>query len=811
MPHIYYNQVVTRFCFCIIAMIIGQNVVSQTTIKGKVTDSTKTAVPYAALGLMNAKDTSFIRSVLANDSGSYVFVNIKTGNYLLKTIVTGYVTQFSALIKVDSTKTTLLQNIELKNAGNNLKGVSIKADKPFVVRKEDRTIYNVENSILATGKTALEVLNDLPGITADDNGNISVLAKGGALILVDDKPLRMDLASFLKSIDGSQIESIEVITNPSAKYQAQGKAVINIILKKDKNMGLNGMLTSTYRQGYYAAGATNLNIDYRVKNWNFFFLTNVNDFHNHETHEVTTSFLSGNTTQEIFNENIPANYQGTVSFANTGFDFTPDNKQTFSFSVRGDAQLEKNIHTYDNTIMHTPATEVDSSLASTNSRQYNAWNLEYDLNYKYKIDSTGKELAIDIDYTQHGSTDNQQSPAYYYNANGDFLRPSTLTSSSQLNNMPLLLNQLDYTQPLSKNNKLDMGVLVTLFQSSNNAAFYNSINGVNIADTTKSNQFNFSENVFAGYLNYSQKLSEKINFLAGLRAEQTQDKGMQYIHDTSFTRNYINLFPSASLNWNLSKDHTFSISYTRRIDRPDYGSLNPFITVMNPYTYSEGNIALLPQISDNYEFDYTFMQFLTTTIWHVYLTNVISNAYQQNGSTDVIYTMPVNIGTYSTYGIMLSASLPITKWWNTTTSFMYYNDFYTGSYNNSSYAKSNNSFVIRTENMINLKKGWKAEIAFNYTSSNLNVFNYTYPVSYTEAGLSKSFIDDKLTLKINCSDIFMGLKTTNLQVSPGLNILDVDYQDQRKFRFIVSWKFGRSEYQREQAQKQNALLRVGPK
>ncbi len=795
---------------CVGAVLIAQPALSQNTIKGKVTDSVESAVPYAALGLMNSKDTSLVKSVLTDDSGRYTFTNVKSGSFIIKVVATGYAVQYSLSIKTDNGNTIQTQNIALKSSGTNLKAVQIKADKPFVERKEDRTIYNMENSILASGKNALEVLNDLPGITADDNGNISVLAKGGALVLVDDRPLRMDLATFLKGIDGNQIERIEVITNPSAKYEAQGKAVINIILKKDKNMGLNGMITALYKQGFYAGGFSNLNLDYREKKWNFFCDANGNAFHNRDEHTIVQKFISNNSVQDIFNESASTVYQGTVSWVNAGVDFSIDNKQSISFSARGDLQSET-MYTTDNTIMHTPATTIDSSLATINNHQYHVWNINYDLNYKYKIDTSGRELSVDLNYTTHQTTDNQVNPVYYYNAEGEYLHPSTLTNSTQQNAMQLWSAQADYTQPLNKKSKLDIGVLSTYFKTSNNVAFYNDVNNVSIPDSTKSNQFDFSENIFAGYLNYSQKINEKINFQAGVRAEETQDNGLQHIHDTSFTRNYLNLFPSAGLNWNAAKDHAFSVSYTRRIDRPDYSSLNPFVSVIDPYTYYVGNIALIPVYSNNYEFDYTFKQFLTTTLWYINMANVASLTYHQNDSTHITYSTMANNGSYYSFGIMISASLPVTSWLNTSTAFIAYHDNYNIPYNGTNYVRTNNSIMINTNNTINLKKHWKAEINFRYNSSNLNVFNLTFPVNELQAGLGKSFYDDKLAFKINFSDILKGQVTTNLQSNINTYILDTYYGDMRKFRFSISWKFGRSEYQREQAQKQNLLLKGTPK
>src|SRR6185312_10040691 len=324
------------FFLCSFNLLLIQNSLAQAVIKGSVTDSLNIPVPYAAVGLFNTKDSSLVKGGLCNDSGVYTFENIKPGSYLIKVQVIGYSEQYSAIIKADSATNTV-PVMQMKGSGNNLKAVRVVADKPFMEHQADKIIFNVEGSVVSSGKNALEVLNDLAGVTADDNGNITVHGKGGVLVLVDDKPIYMDLATYLKSIDASQIEKIEVITNPSAKYEASGKAVINIVLKKDKNLGLNGQFTSNYRQWTYAGFNENLNINYRTKKFNFFANTGVNFFHNYTTHTINETI--GDTR---LSENSPQINQGARDYSTAGIDFMPDNKQTITLSVDGYSMLVPN-------------------------------------------------------------------------------------------------------------------------------------------------------------------------------------------------------------------------------------------------------------------------------------------------------------------------------------------------------------------------------------------------------------------------------------------------------------------------------------
>ncbi len=795
---------VKRINFLILILLLTQNSFAQSIIKGTITDSTNAPLPYVAVGLMYVTDSAVVKSVLTDEAGIYIFSSIKQGNYFIKAQATGYAEQRSSSIKTDSGSTFQIPVMQLKSKGYNLKGVTVVADKPFMERREDRMIFNLENSIIATGKNGLEVLNQLPGVSASDNGVINVMGKGGVMVMVDDRPIHVDIATYLKSIDASQIEKIEVITNPSAKYEAAGKAIINIVLKRDKNLGLNGEFTSSYRQATYANFSEILNINYRTKKWNIFGNFNENIFDNTSTHEITRTFSNNNIVQQVFTESAPNRYHGTVSSANIGFDYMPTKKQTLSFSVDGYLQAE-HIHTYDNTVIYGQNSMVDSSLYIPIFRTYKASQTVYDFNYKNKIDTAGKEFSADVQYGVYGSTENQQNPTYYYNSDGLYLRPSTQLNSSQITNISFGLAKADYTQPLGKNAKLEMGVQATYVSDDNNAEFYTVNKGSSVLDSTKSNEFNLTEDVFAAYLNYSQKLGKKLDFQLGIRCEDTYDKGIQYVHDTSFTRNYINPFPSAAINWVASANHTFSLSYSRRIDRPDFDALNPFIILIDPYTYTQGNIALLPQLSDHYELAYNYKNYLSVNLEHYYFSNVITPVYRQNDSTHVSYSTFGNLSSYSEYNIMVIASIPITKWWNTVTSVNVYHDNYYGTLFGTNVSRTHFSGQFKTLNTFTFKNKWNAEISFFYYTINLNGVSEIEPIYGLDAGIGKRFFNDRLNVKLAYSDILISQIDRVSSVYQNVNIQDKQYMGVNRLRFSLTWKFGKSEYQREENNKAKNL------
>jgi len=799
-----YPALLKKGILFLVATFACCGVYAQCNIQGVVTDSIKAPIPYAAVGLLNSKDSSLVKGALCNDSGLYVFENMKPGSYLLKVEVTGYPGRYSNVIKATDGSITV-PAVQMKNSGNNLNGVRVVADKPFIEHQAGKTIFNVEGSPVSAGKNALEVLNDLPGVTTDDNANINVHGKGGVLVLVDDKPIFTDLATYLKSIDAGQIEKIEIITNPSAKYEASGKAVINIVLKKDKNLGLNGQFTSNCRQWLYTGFNENLNINYRTKKWNFFANVGVNIFHNLSTRSVHEIITAANGTQTYLDEQSPFVTQGAEGSGTAGIDFTPDSRQTISLSMDGNSFLTPDKMTTTNTtIIHSQSTSVDSTIYNPSVTTFHNTNIRYILSYKFKMDTNGRELSAFAGYLPYTSLSNIQSPLYYYNSAGDVMR-NTMSTGSQQGTVNVWQSQADYVQPLNKKSKLEMGLMAHSASTVNIADFTNTVQGVTTADTTKTNQFNLREDMYAGYVNYYRKLNEKFDFQFGVRAEQTDDYGYQVVHDTSFTRHYLNLFPSAGIDWKVDDNNSFTVSYSKRIDRPGYDDLNPFLIVIGPYTYLSGNVNLLPQLTDNYELDYNLGELVNLTLGYIHFSNVMTFASHLDNSTLVTYESLINLGTYNVYYEVLTSTLHPAKWWTMINTLYSYHDNYIGNFYGSNVDNSHLSFQVQSNNVFNFKHGWRAQIMAWYHSANLNGVATDSPLSDLDIGIGKRFKDGKFAVNLSCSDVFAWQVETKTQNTPGFYIVNTQYGDQRKVRASLTWKFGKSQYQREEQAMKNLL------
>ncbi|HXC06307.1 MAG TPA: outer membrane beta-barrel protein, partial [Bacteroidia bacterium] len=388
--------------------------------------------------------------------------------------------------------------------GHDLKNVVVEAQKPFVEHQIDRTVYNIENSIIAAGNNGIEILKKLPGVFVDNNDGITIRGKAGVLVMLDGKTTYMsstDLGNYLKSLDASQIEKIEVITNPSAKYDASGNAIINIILRKDKNLGFNAQVSMTYRQSTRNGGGPSINMDYRTHKFNFFGMFNLGIGTNENYSEQQNQYtLGGNTTTISDKEKISS--FGVYNYGRLGADYTPDKRQTLGFS--GEyfvANVDRTQTT--TTSIHNTGTAADSSLALNGtgglfSTRYNA-----NLNYIFKIDSLGRELSANADFVTSSSLSNQQDITTYSYASSLYNREPTIMQYRFPSALTIMAAKVDYTQPLFKKGKLETGVKESQVNSDNPAQYWNVMQGVAVPDMGRTNHFIYKENIFSAYLNLS--------------------------------------------------------------------------------------------------------------------------------------------------------------------------------------------------------------------------------------------------------------------------------------------------------------------
>ncbi|HVZ56826.1 MAG TPA: TonB-dependent receptor [Chitinophagaceae bacterium] len=744
-------------------LLVGAGSFAQTgkgKITGTVQDGSQRTLESATITLLRAKDSSVVKINVADKTGHFVFEEVPSGRYLVSVSAVGHEKGYSETVELDAGHPSVeLRRIDLVTATKTLDGVVVTAKKPLIEQKVDRTIVNVEASTTNVGTTALDVLEKSPGVTVDKDGNISLKGKSGVQIYIDGRPAYLsgqDLANMLRNMNSSQLEQIEIMTNPPAKYDAAGNSgIINIKTKKNKQFGYNGSLTLGYGQASYPKFNEGFNFNYRTGKFNLFtnlshsFYQRYQDlniqrrFRNESTKELTSDFI-----QTAHMTNKSQFYNGKV-----GLDYNASKKTTLGFVASGFSNnfsfLNRNV-----TDIYYQNGDAPSQTRAISENGSNWKNFSGNLNFRHSFDSTGREITADLDYIKYNAGNDQSLVNSYYNLAGSTTSPS----DTLLGNLPQVIRiysgKVDYSHPLKKGAKLEAGIKTSFVKTDNNAQYDSLINGQQVPDYGRSNYFIYQENINAAYATYSRPLSKKLSAQVGLRLENTHSKGRQVTTQQDFDRNYTQLFPTAYLQYNASDKNQFVLNYGRRIDRPDYEDLNPFMHFLDKYTYEKGNPDLRPQFSHNIELSHTYRGFLTTTLNYSRTTDIIQQVFEQHEATNETFITRDNIAWLRQYGISVSAYKQWTKWWSGNLYANLFNNHFEGQANGDPIALSSTTLVIQSQQQFKLKKGWGTEISGFYRTKGLEGVIVTYPLGQISLGASKQVLNNKGTVRLNVRDAF---------------------------------------------------------
>src|SRR5436190_2147564 len=567
-------------------------------ISGVAKDENGTPISGTTISLHKATDSAVVKLAVSKENGSYTFSDVKEGNYKVSASNVGYKTTFSAAFPV-STSDVIAPELKLSKAAAALSNITVTSKKPMVEVKADKTILNVEGTMNATGSNALELLRKSPGVSLDKDENISLAGKNGVQIYIDGRvtPLSgTDLAIYLKTLQSSQIESIELITNPSAKYDAAGNAgIINIRLKKNRSFGTNGSVNAGWNVGTYAKYNGGASLNYRNKKINIFSNYSFSYGPNQQSLTINRTVLDS-----LFEQ------QGTIRMVanahnfKAGADYFLNKKNTIGVIVNGTFADQKITNNSETPISNTTTNKVDGILVADNSNILQRHNTNVNLNYSYN-DPKGTSLVVNADHGFYKMGSDQFQPNYYYDPSGQMLLSSTIYHMLAPAEININSIKADYEMNFKKG-KLGFGAKTAFVKTDNNFQRYNVIGADEELDKDRSNHFVYKENINAGYVNYNRQY-KKFMFQAGLRLENTVSEGVsngskyngtEYAPSTSsFNRTYTDLFPSAAITFNKNPMKQWSLSYSRRIDRPAYQDLNPFEFKLDEYTFKKENIIFL--------------------------------------------------------------------------------------------------------------------------------------------------------------------------------------------------------------------------
>lgn len=759
--------------------------------------SAEQAPLYKATVSLMKTDSTLVAIEVSDIAGKAIFRSLPAGQYMIRVTNIGYQTTFTKIIDLVNT-ISVQETISLQPDAALLKNVSVSSKKPAIQFLPDKTVVNVEASITSAGATVMDVLEKSPGITIGRDGTIIMKGKPQVMVLIDGKQTQLsgtELQAYLSGLSASLVSTVELIDNPGAKYDAAGNAgIINIRTKTSKQKGFNGSVSLSLGQGFFTKSNNSLNLNYRAGKFNLFANYGTRLGMERMKMDVLRKYSDSNGNDSLLLQQPNVTRTNITSHnVKTGVDFFAGKNTTMGVVFTG------NVTTRDITVLSTidwmtPSYVIDSTINTEGTRHIRFERAGINFNAKQIIDATS-EITTDIDFIK-------------FDINGDQYFQTQLTTPGSAiqatkGNIPSALNiftvKIDYSKRF-KGLLWEAGLKTASTNTDNLAEYYFHDGTAWQDDLSRSNHFLYDEKIHSVYSSIDRQKG-KWHWQAGLRYEFTAYKANQLgnavVKDSSFKKNYGSLFPSAFVSFAADSNNTFTLRLGRRIDRPQFQNLNPFLVTINKYTFEGGNPFIRPQYTWNMELMHNYKNILSTGISYSYLKDYFSQIFiidsnSSNVNKNVIIYTRGNVGTFHNFGVTATLQTPVTKWWSITSTVVYNHKIIKGVIW-APLRATINQVNFSLNNQFQFKKGWSAEISGYYlTKSQIDLQEYLTPQGELGAGISKQIMKNKGTLRLAVRDIF---HTQNYSGYSYFENSEEPFKikwDTRVVRITFSWRFGKT-------------------
>ncbi len=775
-------------------------------VDGTVLDAAGKPVEFATVLLLQTADSSLAKGAITDARGAYLFEGIKYGNYWVKVKMLGNKGAESAVLSLSAENAAIrVAPITLVEEEAVLGEVVVEAQRPLIEQQIDRMVVNVDGSILASGGTALEVLQKSPGITIDGNDNISMKGRQGVMVMIDGKQTYLssqELSNMLRSMSAESIDKIELITNPSAKYDAAGTSgIINIRLKKNKSFGTNGSVNAGLGYGRWEKVSGGLNLNHRNKRINLF--GNADYRYNRGWGQTITvdrySYTPADTT--IFNVNNYRPYRLITPVFRAGADWYLNDKTTLGLLVNGNFYL---LHRdmISTTVATNPQGEQVQALDAYNKAFFSNNSLTYNFNFRHEFAREGQELTFDADYSRFdGNNTDELSNYFYYGASKGLTADEILLMDIKFaTDIFIKVAKADYVHPLGdKKGTLELGAKSSFVSTESDVFFQRQEEGEWVHDQERSNHFVYDENINAAYVNWRGDLG-KFNVQLGLRGEQTVYSGESTQAATLqavLEDNYLKLFPSLFLTRKLDERNQLNFSYSRRINRPSYQTLNPFAIYRDYYNYSLGNPQLQPQYTNDFELRHTFKSVYTTSFGFSHTTDAITYVPEEDPETRASVGIARNLQSFTNFNLSINAPLSIAKWWEVQNNLSGYYNQLKGNYLGQQINNRQFSFNANINNQFTLPAGLTGELSAIYNSPAVYGVLRAKSEFALNAGIQRNFWDKRATLRFNYNDILRTLRYVEIFDYESINFTTRQYWESHQARLTFTYRFGNTEVKPE--------------
>jgi outer membrane receptor protein involved in Fe transport len=760
----------TLLFLCYAYALQAQN--NQFTVTGTTVDEKRKAISNSTVALHKSSDSSQITVVISDDKGRFE-IKAQPGNYFLKITFLSYEDKLVSNVNITNANVDL-GTLALTTSTNTLKNVTVTGEKKMMELKLDKKVYNVSKDISNAGANASEILGNIPSVTVDVDGNVSLRGSENVRILIDGKPSALTgikSTDALRNLQGSMIESIEIITNPSSRNDATGEAgIINIILKKNKQKGVNG--TFTANTGYPANFGGSYSINYRDSKINLFSNYGIN-YRSGKGYGSSYQQFTSNDTSFTYQQNSDRKRSEVSHNFMVGMDYYIDDKSSITGSFLYEKENENNttnVEYFD----YNKTGELMQTVLRTDKEKANEHATEASLSYRKKIKTDGRELTADFKWTN--SADLEKSDYWQGSPAGDTFFIQRSDNPARENTW---LFQTDYIHPFRKNGKLETGLKSTIRTIGNDYSLEQLNNDSGwVTLPAFNNNMQYKERIHAGYIMVGSKV-KKLSYQVGLRGEYS-DIITELIKTKEVNaRQYFNLFPSSSLSYELNDGNTLQLSYSYRISRPRYRDLLPFSNFTDSRIYFVGNPALNPEYTHSLEAGHLFEWgngSLLSGIYYRYKTDVIQRISTIDSTTGITNITPVNLTTQNAYGLEFNLTFSVKNWWKFNSGFNFYQAVTDGAYKEESLYSNTISFTNRTSSRMTFFKKWDFQASLNYQAPRQTTQGRELSVYFVDLGLTRDLLKGNGTITLNVRDL--------LNTRKRRSIIDIeDYYSESSFQW----------------------------
>ncbi len=750
----------------------------------------KEPIPFANV-ILTQEDGNIVNGGITDEDGNFS-ITAKKGKYKLIISFIGYVDMNQDIELLD---TINLGTITLTDSTTSLDEVVIKTTKKVIERKPDRLIFNVENSIAASGGDAMDALRVAPGIALQNNA-ITMIGRGESRVMIDGRLLQLsgeELVDFLASIAADDIKKIEIITNPPAQYEAAGNGgLINIVYKRGARNSWKNNTSLAYNQNKYQFTTLRNNFFYNKNRLRFSLSTNGTLGNRREDEEIDVLYPDG---QWLSDANVKARRDNISGRLSIDYDITE--KTTIGAQYLGNYSTPD----YDilaNTQIFNATNQIDSTLINNSFSGRSINSHLYNVHMTTKLDTLDRKISFDLDYFDYDNKLKQNDLVNSFSPNGDFIGINLQSQNLGNQRIDNVSFKVDVEHPFSNIN-INYGGKISFIKTINDLQNLTIQSAAPLFNPNSSNEFEYTEKIQAAYINGSKKIGDHWEFQAGLRLENTDTEGFSKTLNQKNTNQYLKLFPTAYISYQKNDNHTFSFNYGKRINRPSFRNLNPFRIYINSNAFSEGNPFLQPSFTDNFEFNHTYKGKLTTNAFLNIRSDGFGTIFSADEETEIQSIIRENYYTNYNWGIGEIHSFDTLSWWKSQNQIYLLGSKTVVDDNVVGVPQNGTQLYFATNNTFSLSKNTKLQANFWYRSpSKFVLFDISESYSF-DLAIKHSMFKDKLQLSLVLNDIFD--KANDGKLTSIVNNVETVYAQNYSTRFArisISYSFGNSKIKNKQ-------------